>query len=209
MDKHVYIVRHGQTEYNRLGIVQGSGVDSSLNEVGKLQAQAFYDHYHSTGFDTVLTSSLKRTHETMAPFIGAGLPWEQHSEINEICWGTHEGQKSTPDMHLQYKAVTEAWASGDFDARLEEAESAREMGDRLAQFVHMLSQRPEKRILVCSHGRAMRALMCILSGKSLREMDTFKHHNTGLYKAAYESQQYTFLLENDIAHLQHLNINQD
>lgn len=209
MDKHVYIIRHGQTEFNRLGVVQGAGVDSSLNEVGKLQARAFYKHYHDAGFDTVLTSTLKRTHETMAHFIDQGLPWEQFSEINEISWGAHEGQKSTPDMHLQYKEVTEAWEAGDFDARLEGAESAREMGDRLLRFVDMLNQRPEERILVCSHGRAMRALMCILSGQSLREMNTFKHHNTGLYKAAYQSQQYTFLLENDIAHLAHLNIKQD
>jgi probable phosphoglycerate mutase len=209
MSKHVYIVRHGQTEYNRLGIVQGSGVDSSLNDIGKMQAQAFHEHYQAAGFDTVLTSTLKRTHETMSPFIEAGLPWEQFPEINEISWGMHEGQKSTPDMHVQYKEVTEAWEAGDFDARLEGAESAREMGDRLSRFVDMLNQRPEERILICSHGRSMRALMCILSGKSLREMNTFKHHNTGLYQAAYEQQQYTFLLENDIAHLEHLNIKQD
>ncbi|MEQ8704989.1 MAG: histidine phosphatase family protein [Phaeodactylibacter sp.] len=209
MNKHVYIVRHGQTEFNRLGIVQGSGVDSSLNEVGKMQARAFYEHYRSVGFDAILTSTLRRTHETMAHFIKDELPWEQFAEINEISWGTHEGKTSTPDMHLQYKEVTEAWNAGDFDARLEGAESAREMGDRLSRFVDLLSQRPEERILVCSHGRAMRALMCLLSGKSLQEMNTFKHHNTGLYKAAYQEQQYTFLLENDIAHLEHLNIKQD
>ncbi|MEM6877731.1 MAG: histidine phosphatase family protein, partial [Bacteroidota bacterium] len=31
----VYIVRHGQTDYNLRGIVQGSGVDSSLNDTGR------------------------------------------------------------------------------------------------------------------------------------------------------------------------------
>lgn len=209
MNKLIYIVRHGQTEFNRLGIVQGSGVNSSLNEVGRLQAQAFYNRYKATGFDTVITSTLKRTHETLAPFIDDGLPWEQFAELNEISWGTHEGKRSTPEMHLQYQEVTEAWESGNFEARLEGAESAKEMGDRLSRFVEHLSGRSEERILVCSHGRAMRALMCILSGQSLRDMNAFKHHNTGLYKAAYEDRQYRFLLKNDISHLEHLNIEQD
>jgi len=44
MAKTIYFIRHGETEYNKLGIVQGSGVDSELNENGRAQAQAFYNH---------------------------------------------------------------------------------------------------------------------------------------------------------------------
>ncbi len=32
MDKELYIIRHGETELNRLGIVQGRGVNSDLND---------------------------------------------------------------------------------------------------------------------------------------------------------------------------------
>ncbi|HNU42529.1 MAG TPA: histidine phosphatase family protein, partial [Cyclobacteriaceae bacterium] len=32
--KKIYIIRHGQTDFNLKGIVQGSGVDSSLNVRG-------------------------------------------------------------------------------------------------------------------------------------------------------------------------------
>ena len=42
--KHIYLVRHGQTDFNLKGIVQGSGVDASINETGLKQAQAFYDN---------------------------------------------------------------------------------------------------------------------------------------------------------------------
>lgn len=206
MQKTVYIVRHGETDYNKLGIVQGQGVDTSLNDTGRLQANAFYEHYRQSGFEVVLTSRLRRTHETMASFIEEGLPWEQLPEINEINWGKHEGQKSTPDMHLQYKSMMDAWSSGDLDARLEGAESAAELGQRLSEFVHLLSQRPEEHILVCSHGRAMRALMCLLQKQPLTQMNNYKHSNTGLYKAAYQDRQYQFLLENDLTHLDQLKL---
>lgn len=39
--KKIYIIRHGQTDFNLKGIVQGSGVDSSLNDFGVAQSRAF------------------------------------------------------------------------------------------------------------------------------------------------------------------------
>ncbi|MEO0734980.1 MAG: histidine phosphatase family protein, partial [Bacteroidota bacterium] len=41
----VYIVRHGQTDFNLQGIVQGSGVDASLNDTGRSQGQHLYEQY--------------------------------------------------------------------------------------------------------------------------------------------------------------------
>ena len=84
MNKEVFIIRHGQTDLNKDHIVQGSGVDSSLNAYGRKQAAAFYKLYKNQAFEVVLTSALKRTHETVAPFLERGLPWEQHPSINEI-----------------------------------------------------------------------------------------------------------------------------
>ena len=47
--KDIYLIRHGETDYNRLGVVQGSGIDADLNELGQRQAKAFFDHYHRDG----------------------------------------------------------------------------------------------------------------------------------------------------------------
>ena len=40
LPKTIYLLRHGETRYNREGIVQGSGVDSELNQLGAEQARA-------------------------------------------------------------------------------------------------------------------------------------------------------------------------
>ncbi len=37
---HLFLVRHGETDYNRQGIVQGRGIDVPLNELGRRQARA-------------------------------------------------------------------------------------------------------------------------------------------------------------------------
>ena len=70
------MIRHGETEYNRQGIVQGSGIDADLNETGRNQAEAFYQKYKDIPFDKVYTSALVRTHQTVEKFIEAGIPHE-------------------------------------------------------------------------------------------------------------------------------------
>jgi bisphosphoglycerate-dependent phosphoglycerate mutase len=66
--KTIYLIRHGQTDFNKQGIVQGSGVDSSLNEEGHAQARKFYEAYHHINFDKIYVTELQRTHQTVAPF---------------------------------------------------------------------------------------------------------------------------------------------
>lgn len=202
MRKEIYIIRHGETDYNRLGIVQGQGVDTSLNGLGRRQAMAFYEQYKDVGFEAVLTSRLRRTHETVAPFLENGLPWEQFADINEIAWGDHEGKKSTPEMMQQYREVIEEWKNGNFHARLEGAESAASLASRMYRFIEHLRGRPETTLLVCSHGRAMRCLMCLLQEQPLQNMDNFHHSNTGLYQVQYQDDTFRFLLENDLSHLE-------
>ncbi len=202
MTKTIFIVRHGETEYNKLRRVQGSGIDSSLNEKGRAQARAFYDFYKNEPFEVVLTSDLVRTHETAEHFIKAGLPWEQWTEIQEMSWGDHEGKESNPQMIEDYKAMIAEWERGNIDARIANGESARELAERLNKFINNLKTRTEQHILVFSHGRAMRCLVTLMKGQDLGQMENKNHHNTGLYKATFDGESFSFELENDTKHLE-------
>ncbi len=201
MEKEIYILRHGETDLNRQGIIQGSGVDAGLNEKGRQQAQAFFNYYQYIDFEVVMTSALKRTHQTVASFLKLNIPCEQFPDINEIGWGIHEGKQNTSAMHQKFLAVTRAWQAGNFDAKLEGAESANELATRIHHFVEALKIRREKTILVCSHGRAMRCMMCVLKGLHLGEMERVNHANTGLYKVLWNGKGFVFELENDLRHL--------
>lgn len=199
--KQIYLIRHGETELNRLRIVQGSGVDSSLNDTGRAQAKAFFDKYQNVDFEVVITSNLQRTHQTVQHFLAQDIPWIKTGDINEISWGIREGKAGTPESIAEYQALTKAWSNGDLDARLEEGESAQEMITRLSRFIEFLKNRPEKRILICSHGRAMRCLLSLMKGLGMHEMDNQKHSNTGLYRMQLIANQFIFDLENDTSHI--------
>ena len=158
-DQWWYFVRHGQTEYNRLNIIQGSGVDTELNATGREQAQAFYENYQNEGFDLAICSGLQRTYQTILPFVQKDLELLRFQEINEINWGIHEGKKSSPWMIKSYNKVVANWREENYDVRVEGGESARELADRLQEFLLILNDRSEKRTLICTHGRTLRCLM--------------------------------------------------
>jgi len=199
--KKIYIIRHGETEFNRRKIVQGSGVDTSLNENGQAQGNAFFDYYKDVPFELVLTSKLKRTHETVAAFIEQGIKWERFAEINEMSWGIHEGKESTPSMKADYQFINAEWAKGNYDVGLKGGETITELAARCEAFKQILLKRSEETILVCAHGRLIRCLMCVLLDKPLTKMDEFGHSNTGLYLLGLEEEKFDLIKSNDTQHI--------
>ena len=198
----VYFIRHAETDLNRQNIVQGSGMDTDLNELGRAQAKAFFDAYQDVDFELIVTSKLRRTHQTVQHFLDQDIPWHQTEDINEISWGTHEGSSPNPERHRAFHALLADWKEGNLDAALPEGESARQLGERVNRFIEWLRQRPEKTILVATHGRTMRALMTQLKGVSLCDMEGVPHVNTGCYVVHFDADNIVFNLENDVKHLE-------
>jgi phosphoserine phosphatase len=218
----LYIIRHGETALNRQNIVQGSGVDSDLNGTGRRQAESFFNYYQNVSFDLILTSALKRTHQTVAPFLHHfGLKnaplvdfktteletikdkkWLKSADLNEICWGINEGKKSNPESEAFFKKLMSDWQTGVYDSRIEGGESAAELRERVQNFVDFVKKHGKgKNILVCTHGRTLLCLLTILKQGPLSIMNDFRHHNTCLYKAHWVDNEFVFELENDIRHL--------
>ena len=205
-NKTIYLIRHGQTDFNKQGIVQGSGVDTSLNEMGRMQAEAFYQAYKDIPFDKIYISGLKRTKETMAPFINAGIPHQQFPELNEFSWGCKEGMPLTDENHQAYLKVTDAWKAGNLHECIEGGESPIQVRERLQTAIDaIMANEDEEVILVCMHGRAMRVFLCILLNYDLCNMDYFAHDNTCLYKMVYTGSMFSVVSFNDVAHLCEIN----
>ncbi len=182
--------------------MQGSGVDASLNERGLAQAQAFYDHYHTTHFDRVYFSKLKRSKQSIDSFLKKGMPFEEHAELNEISWGNREGQKITPEEDAYYHWILKQWQEGKTSIPIEGGDSPDQVALRQKLFIDLIKSRPDdKSILVCMHGRAMRILLCQLLNYPLSSMDMFEHENLGLYLLHYNGGQFSVELYNNTDHL--------
>ncbi|MDX1628947.1 MAG: histidine phosphatase family protein [Fulvivirga sp.] len=200
--KKIYLVRHGQTDYNLKGIVQGSGIDADLNEKGRSQAKIFYEAFHEVPFDKVYTSALKRSIQSVESFIDQGIPHEILPELNEINWGTREGMKITPEEDAYYHEVIKEWQQGNTTLPIEGGESPQQVFERQTKAIEsILSNSSEETILICMHGRAMRVLLCQLLNYPLYCMDLFEHTNLCLYKLSYTGSMFAVELFNYTEHL--------
>ncbi len=197
----LYLYRHGQTLFNTKGIVQGRGVDSSLNEKGKEQAQAFFERYKTIPFDLLLTSTLKRTQETAAPFEALGIPTERMEDLDEISWGEWEGKAADEQMHNAYLGLLKSWAAGNYDDSLAGGDSANQMGERLGRIADYLKTLEHQHVLICTHGGCMAYLMAILQEQALSAMPQYRHHNTGLCMFEFDGDKFHLKIQDDISHL--------
>ena len=180
--KKIYLIRHGETEYNRKGIVQGSGVDIGLNERGRSQAQAFYEAYRHIPFDKAYSSNLIRAKESLDPFKKSGLELASFAGLNEINWGNKEGQEIDMTENAYYLHMLKSWREGQTDIKIEGGESPDEVQRRLKPAItEILEDQSTSTILICMHGRSMRILLATLLNYPLRYMDLFAHENLCLY----------------------------
>ncbi len=201
-NKTIYLIRHGQTDYNLKGIVQGSGIDSDLNQHGISQAQAFYTHYKHIRFDHVYTSSLKRTVQSVDRFIQSGIPFTRLSELNEINWGVFEGQETTRESRMQFDEVIHAWRNGELQRPIKGGESPNELYDRQLRGWDKIKTDEHETILICMHGRAMRSFLSLILATPLREMDIYPHANLCLYVIEINDEGKSLVLKNDVMHLE-------
>lgn len=199
--KTIYLIRHGETDYNLKGIVQGSGVDTSLNETGLSQAQAFYELYKDIPFRKVYTSTLQRAIQSVDLFIRDGIPHEAYEGLNEISWGDKDGKIVNSDDHNYYRQVLDCWGRGEVDKCIEGGESPVDVQKRQQPVIDIITERNEDPILVCMHGRAMRILLATLLHQDLRFMDQFQHHNLCLYVIKYSDLKFVIEKCNDLSHL--------
>ncbi|MEC7850641.1 MAG: histidine phosphatase family protein [Bacteroidota bacterium] len=195
----LYIIRHAETEYNRKGIIQGSEVDSDINDVGESQANSFYEYYKNINFDKIYVSDLKRTFQTIRRFTENGSSYEKLKEFNEISWGVNQGKS---DDLEDYARLIDTWLAGNLDNKFEEGESPNEMSVRLVKGFNKVLDDDHDTVLLCIHGRALRILLSKIIDNDLTKMDKYVHSNTGLYILEYKNGKYEILGSNLRDHLE-------
>jgi probable phosphoglycerate mutase len=203
--KKIYLVRHGETEYNRTGVVQGSGVNSVLNENGYKQAELFYNAYKDFPFEKIYTSSLRRSIQSVQKFINKGIPHEILPGLNEISWGKSEGIPFSQKTNKIYFGMINSWKQGNVSNKLEGGESPVQVKARQEIAVKHIIENHGSPVLVCMHGRAMKILLAWITGHSVADMDNFEHENFSLYILNYNNEGFEIERRNDITHLNGFN----
>ncbi len=199
----LYIVRHGETDFNRKRIIQGRGVNAPINAKGEEQARQFHAHFQDYKFDQVFCSNLLRTQQTLQPFTQSGYEVQPTELLDEIDWGIHEGKSPSLELRDEYMKVIRNWQNGQLDDKIDGGESPNDVQLRMRTFLDG-PYLQGKQVLICSHGRAMRILLCTLLDQPLTEMEEFPHTNLSLYKLRRDGGKFSIELFNFTDHLEQI-----
>jgi broad specificity phosphatase PhoE len=206
--KKVYFVRHGQTDNNQLR-VSGKGSDP-LSKLGEKQAALVGPRLKELGIEVILSSTLKRAHQT-AEIINETLhlPLETSALFVESkhAQGVEGKSFDDPETNIIRAQLKEYWADPTWKHSTEE--NYFDLSARAKEALDVIAKRPERIILLVTHGAFLRMLTWqILMGELLTPELTTKLHkavaptNTGVTVAEYSDDGHWLLVRyNDTIHL--------
>jgi 2,3-bisphosphoglycerate-dependent phosphoglycerate mutase len=159
MECLLFLFRHGETDWNREGRLQGH-TDTPLNATGLTQAQALVERLRPHRLDAVMSSDLERAWTTgQIVAEGLGIPLIREPGLREARIGEAEGL-FWPEVKTRFgEALTERWFTDD-DAAFPGGETGLETRSRgLAALRRFVAEQPYRRIGVSTHGAMVRQLM--------------------------------------------------
>jgi phosphoserine phosphatase len=167
----LFLIRHGQTEWNQQGRMQGHG-DSPLTERGRRQADLTGKAlcaYHVSHF---FCSDAGRALETVERILkeSAGLPMPRRDpRLREINYGRWEGlvrkeiEDGYPELYRAYKRNPESFKAPD-------GESFQDLQDRFLSFLAEVPQIDNEDCLVVAHNGIIRVAVLALTKRGLNEL---------------------------------------
>jgi broad specificity phosphatase PhoE len=157
--KRVWLIRHGQTDYNVQHRWQGH-MDVALNQAGLDEAQRLAEHLANAPFTVIYTSDLARAADTAAPLAAKlGLTPIPDARLREIKLGVFEGRTSD-EIKATHPDQMAGWRSPDLEFRIEGGESRMDVRRRaLAVLADMTADDRHTEIAVVTHGGTIRLLL--------------------------------------------------
>ena len=158
MERLLFLFRHGETDWNRAGRLQGH-TDTPLNTTGLAQAEALTKRLRPFRLDAVVSSDLARAWTTAQIVAeGLGIPVIAEPGLREANIGDAEGLY-WPEVKSRFgEELTERWFTDD-NAAFPGGESGLETRLRGLAALRRLALQPYRRIGVSTHGAMVRQLM--------------------------------------------------
>lgn len=182
IDKEIYLIRHGETDWNKLGLAQGSRNDIVLNKTGKEQAKKtgkYLKDYREQNkkFDMVLCSPMLRTKET-AEIICNNINFdinkiEYYDELVEVDHGLLSNGKPFEELMkdkfyedfmklhenldkikdpIEHNILLNKYKLDDKINKKYEIETNEHLLKRCKKIMNIINKSKKKKILIISHG---------------------------------------------------------
>jgi 2,3-bisphosphoglycerate-dependent phosphoglycerate mutase len=166
----LWLVRHGESTWNELGLIQGHAEGPVLTEKGQSQSLDVAHRLQGTGVQAIYASDLARAQQTAA-LIGAALelPVQTDPALRERCFGVLEGRPFA-ELDSLHSGIRDERVI-DASARPVGGESLDDLHARVGTFMTWLEDEPlgGGDVVVVTHGGTIRALRAYCAGVAMRD----------------------------------------
>lgn len=174
----LYVVRHGETEWNTKHLVQGIS-DIPLTLKGEEEASELKDLVASLDIDVVISSPLKRAKKTAMIITDNKMPINTDDRIIERDWGMNEG------MPIDSVDTIDCW-DVILNTNVANIERLKDFMLRVSEFIEDIKVRyKDKKVLVVTHSAVIRVIHYLL-GKIPDDGDLSKINIPNLRILEYE-----------------------
>lgn len=166
-----YFIRHGKTEWNEQGLMQGWG-DSPLIQEGIEGAKAVGEALADVTFNACFTSTSNRTKQTADYILAqhhADVPRFTSPDLREMYFGIWDGMASSEaKKYEEFHTMRDTPAK--YRAQVSGGETYSQMLERTQRALKRIEESGvEGNVLIVSHGMVLRQLMYVLGGGDWRE----------------------------------------
>ncbi len=197
----LYFTRHGQTEWNVSGRLQGWG-NSDLTRNGIESAMKLSNRLKDVSFDFIYSSPLQRALDTTKLIRGdKDTEIRILDDLKEIEFGVWEG--------MEFNKVKEEYFE-EFDIYLNrphlykpvDGESFEELYIRVGRALDLILSNEAENILLVSHGVIIKVLTSLIKGIPIEELYKIQVQiGTALNICEYDGEKLQFIVEEDTSHL--------
>ena len=153
----LYVVRHGQTDQNVLGLVQGD-TESDLTEKGIEDAKALQELVASLDIDVVVSSPLRRALDTAKLITNNTKDIIIDERLIERDFGLSEGKPVDEELTVKY------W-NFKLNTDINQVEKIQDLMFRITEFIEdMRNKYDDKKVLVVAHSAILREIHNAING---------------------------------------------
>jgi len=199
----IYLVRHGETEWNRARIFQGRS-NLPLNQEGRKQVKALALALKNKPLNAIYTSPLIRALETarLIKVFHPLIPIFEEKGLIEMDLGEFDGMKAQ-DWAEQYPDFRKAWNENPASVKMPGGESLKEVQVRAKDTLERITRiyPPDTTILISSHNFVNLTILCDLLEIPLHRFRELRQENAAFNVICKKGDRLYVELVNERSHL--------
>jgi broad specificity phosphatase PhoE len=196
----IYIVRHGETQWNKEEVFRGRK-DISLNETGKKQAERVGLYFSYRHINRIVSSPLARARQTAEAISNIiSIAIETMEELTDFNFGIWEGLPLR-EVEKRFPADFAIWKTSPEKLRIENGDTLAMVRNRISAGLANITSGQEGAVVIVTHRVICKIIVLYALGIGNEHFWDMKYDPGSITLLDRENDKYTLIFSNDTCHL--------